>query len=300
MKEALTISYYDRQTRNLLEEPVFASSFLDWSYNTRPGRWSTDLLFCRRSVSRFYGWLHRQRWSKRKIGPFAAALGVNVQECIRPLEAFASFNEFFTREIDLSKRPIHPDPRVCIAPADGKLLAFPVVDGRGTFHIKRSSFTLPRLLGDEALAARFAGGSLAILRLHLSDYHHVHFPDSGTAGDAHAIGGKLYAVSPYSKRRPVPFYTENYRMRTLLASDHFGLIGIVEIGAFTVGSIRQRYRPGERVAKGERKGSFELGGSTVVLAFAPGAIRLDQDLCDNTAQGFETHIRLGESIGRAQ
>jgi len=281
-----------------LEEPIYASSFLNWSYNSRAGRWATDFLFAQRPVSRLYGWLHGQPWSKRKIEPFAAALGVRLDECLRSVDDFASFNDFFTREIDLSKRPINSDPRVCIAPADGKLLAFPIVDDRRIFHIKRSSFTLPHLLGDETLAKKYDGGSLVILRLHLSDYHHFHFPDSGTPDNARAIAGKLYAVSPYSRRKSVPFYTENYRMLTPFSSDHFGLVAMVEIGAFTVGSIQQRYRPAARVAKGEKKGFFELGGSTIVLLFEPGAIQLDQDLCDKTNEGLETYVRLGESIGR--
>jgi len=281
-----------------MEEPIYASSFLNWSYNSRAGRWATDVLFRQRAVSRLYGWLHDQPWSKRKIKPFAAALGVKLEECARPLESFASFNDFFTREIDLAKRPINSNKRVCIAPADGKLLAFPVISGEETFQIKRSLFSLPRLLANESLAKKFAGGSLAILRLHLSDYHHFHFPDSGIPGNACAVAGKLYAVSPYARRKSVPFYTENYRMLTPFSSDHFGLVAMVEIGAFTVGSIQQRYRPATRVAKGDKKGFFELGGSTIVLLFEPGAIQLDQDLCDKTNEGLETYVRLGESIGR--
>lgn len=88
-------------------------------------------------------------------------------------------------------------------------------------------------------------------------------------------------------------------MLTLFASDHFGQIAMVEIGAFTVGSIQQRFNTGVRVAKGARKGFFELGGSTVVLLFQRGAIRLDEDLCARTEENIETFVRFGESIGKA-
>ena len=87
-------------------------------------------------------------------------------------------------------------------------------------------------------------------------------------------------------------------MVTPFASDHFGPMAIVEVGALTVGSIRQRYRPGARVARGERKAVFEPGGSTVVLVFGPGAIALDADLRDAQAGGLETYVRLGDSVGR--
>lgn len=88
-------------------------------------------------------------------------------------------------------------------------------------------------------------------------------------------------------------------MLTLFDSDHFGQIAMVEIGAFTVGSIQQLFNQGVRVPKGARKGFFELGGSTVVLLFQRGAIRLDEDLCARTEEDIETFVRLGESIGRA-
>ena len=53
------------------------------------------------------------------------------------------------------------------------------------------------------------------------------------------------------------------------------------------------------MAKGERKGWFELGGSTVVLVFEQNAILFDADLCANSAAGIETYVHLGESVGRA-
>jgi len=86
-------------------------------------------------------------------------------------------------------------------------------------------------------------------------------------------------------------------MLTVFDSDHFGRIAIIEVGAFTVGSIQQRFMPGRRVEKGAEKGLFEIGGSTVVLLFQPRTIRFDEDLCQNTNQGIETRVRLGDSIG---
>ena len=71
----------------------------------------------------------------------------------------------------------------------------------------------------------------------------------------------------------------------------------MQIGAFTVGSIQQRYRPGARVAKGQHKAYFELGGSTVVLLFEPGRVAFDEDLLANTEAGLETFVRMGERIG---
>ena len=300
MSDHFSLTYYDRASGALSTEPVYADGFLCWSYNTRAGRLMTDLLFTRKSFSRFYGWLHRQPWSKRKIRPFVDKMKISTDEFRRPLEDYRDFNDFFTREIDLSKRPINDDPRVCVAPADGKVLVYPAVPPDMTFRVKRGVFNLRRFLQNDALARKYADGSVVISRLSLRDYHHFHFPDSGVPKEALAIDGRYYAVGPYSVQVPLPFYMKNYRLLTLFHSDHFGGIAIAEIGGFTVGSIQQRYEPGVHVRKGARKGFFELGGSTVVLLFERGRIRLDEDLRSNSKSGIETFVRLGDSIGRLE
>jgi phosphatidylserine decarboxylase len=174
-----------------------------------------------------------------------------------------------------------------------------MIDVDQRFAIKRAEFDLRALLRNDDLARAYAGGSLFVTRLYLNDYHHFHFPADGIARDAMSIPGRFFAVSPYSEQRLVPFYAENHRMLTLLDSDYLEQIAMIEVGAFSIGSIQQRFRPGARVSKGDHKGFFELGGSIVVLLFRKGAIQFDDDLCKNTLRGIETYVRLGESIGRA-
>ena len=251
------IRYLDRKERLLKIERVFASRFLHWLYNTHFGRITVDLIFKHKPVSQLYGWFHKLKLSRCKIKPFVQKMGLNLDELTRPINDFTSFNDFFTREIDLSKRPIDQNPLVCIAPVDGKILAYEDVATDMTFH----------------------------------------FPDSGIAGETVPIRGKYYASGPYALRALIPSYTENYRVLTLFDSDHFGQIAMVEIGAFTVGSIQQKYTAGRHLAKGERKGFFELGGSTIVLLFEKGRIKLDEDLLANTRNDLETYVLLGGPIG---
>jgi phosphatidylserine decarboxylase len=299
MMDLTQFSYYDRHTGELKREPIYARGFVDWLYNSRAGWLLTEFLLSRKWVSCFYGWLNKQRWSRRKIKPFAMRLAINLDELCRPLEKFESFSDFITREIDLSKRPVDHDTTVCIAPADGRVLVYPVIEADRLLTIKRAMFNLRQLLRDEDMTRAYSGGSLFVTRLYLADYHHFHFPDNGFARSAVSIPGKYFAVSPYSERNLVPSYAANHRMVTLFDSDHFGQIAMIEVGAFTIGSIRQRYRPGARVRKGDHKGFFEFGGSIVMLLFRKDAIRFDDDLCKNTSFGIETYVRLGESIGRA-
>src|SRR5262249_51223246 len=160
-----------------------------------------------------------------------------------------SFNEFICRRIDLSKRRIDRAANTCVSPADGRLLAFPVVDAATKFQIKSSVFDLKGLVADDEIARRYNGGAVVILRLYLADYHHFHFPDSGVPSPSRAISGSYFAVTPYSREWLVPFYAENFRVITRFESDTFGELAIIEVGAFTVGSVQQEFVAGVRVLK---------------------------------------------------
>jgi len=293
------LRYVDRASGEWCSERVHAQRFLTWLYNTRSGRLATGVLVRSPHFSRLYGWLQRRRWSRRRIRPFVEHMGVDMTGSVRSVDDFESFADFFTRRLHPWARPIDGDERVCVCPADGKVLIYPQLNRRARFRIKRSTFHLDGLLRDDALAESVDGGSMAIVRLGLADYHHVHYPDSGVPFPARAIPGAYHAGGPYALRRLVPFYTENHRMVTPFTSDHFGPMAIVEVGALTVGSIRQAWHPGARVGRGERKAGFEPGGSTVVLLFRPGVIEMDADLVARSNQELEVHVRMGDSLGRA-
>ena len=98
--------------------------------------------------------------------------------------------------------------------------------------------------------------------------------------------------------RPSIFW-ENKRVVTAIESPALGQVQFVEIGATMVGSIRQTYTPGETVAKGDEKGYFAFGGSSVAVLFEKGRIEIDADLLENTDNGLGTYARVGERMGRA-
>lgn len=299
MTPAPPLRYFDRSRGGWCDEPVYAHRFLLWLYDTRSGRAASRLLAHGPLFSRLYGWLQRRPASRRRIRPFVERMGVDLRGAVKGLDEFSSFADFFTRRLHPWARPVEPDPRACVSPADGRVLVYPRVDRRSSFRIKTSTFQLEGLLRDAAQAALFDGGSMAVIRLGLADYHHVHFPTEGIPGVARSIPGRYHAGGPYAPRWPVPFYAENHRMVTTLASAHFGPLLVVEVGALTVGTIRQAYRPFDRVRKGQRKAGFEPGGSTVVLLFRPGSIELDRDLVEMSATGVEVGLRMGQSLGRA-
>jgi phosphatidylserine decarboxylase len=289
--------YYDRYSGRIETERTFAAGFLRWSYNSALGRLCTRWILSQRIVSRLCGVLARTRVSRRLIGSFVRHAEIDPATIGRPPNRYDSFLDFFTRELPGDQKPTAGPHGACLAPVSGRVLVLERLDLERSFRVKRSLFNLQRLVSDAALARRYAGGTAIICRLALADYHRVHFPVAGIPGPARAIGGRLYAGGPYARRWLVPFYTDNVRMVTPIQSERFGLVTMVEIGAFTVGSIRQRYRAGVRVSRGSMKAQFELGGSTVVILFEPGAVRIDADLLQHSREGLETRIRCGDSLG---
>ncbi len=72
----------------------------------------------------------------------------------------------------------------------------------------------------------------------------------------------------------------------------------MEIGALLVGGIVQTYQAGSQVARGDEKGYFKFGGSTVIFFFEKGRVSFDADLVANSEKGLETLVRMGEKIGQ--
>ena len=70
----------------------------------------------------------------------------------------------------------------------------------------------------------------------------------------------------------------------------------MEVGALIVGKIHN-YHGKAIVSRGQEKGKFEFGGSTVVLLFKKDAVAIDKDILTNTEEGFETLVKMGERIG---
>lgn len=288
-----TIEYFNRHTGQVETERVYGEAFLRWVYGSRPGSLALHALVKRAGFSRLYGWLMDSARSRDLIAPFIDTYGLDVTEFADPPEAFASFNEFFYRRLRPEARPIHLDPATAVFPADGRHLAVPAVDAMEGFFVKGQRFDLAALLGDAALAERFARGALVLSRLCPVDYHRYHFPIAGTPGPARLLNGPLYSVSPLALRKRLAYLWENKRTLTRIDSPRFGLVLVLEIGATNVGGLVQTYAPDLPVAKGEEKGYFRFGGSSVITLFEPGRVQLAEDLLRESGQRRELYARVG-------
>ena len=265
--------------------------FLEWMYGTRPGRLLVKLMI-RPGVSRAAGWLLDRRVSALAVEPFIRKNHI----CMDDFEQrrFRSFNDFFTRRVLPGKRPVDDAPAHLIAPCDSKLTVYEILpDSR--FRVKGTEYTLEGLLHSKELAETFLGGTLLLFRLTVGDYHRYAYIDSGFVSGSTRIPGVFHTVNPAAASRCL-IYRENTREYSLLESRQFGTVLQMEVGAAMVGRIVNA--PGSRsVRRGEEKGRFEFGGSTVIVLLQKGRAILDADLLRNTAQDAETVVRLGERIG---
>jgi phosphatidylserine decarboxylase len=229
------IRYFHRAKQTVETEQVYGEGWLRWTYGNPLGQLSLELLVKRWVASAYYGWRMNWRASANRILPFIVDYDLDVDEFAKSPYVFKTFNEFFYRGLKPGARPIAAGERVAVLPADGRHLAFQNVDATAGFYAKGQRFDLAAFLGEEELAAQFAGGAMLISRLCPVDYHRFHFPVAGTAGEPRLINGFLYSVSPIALRRNLSYLWQNKRMITLVESPVFGRVAVCEIGATMVG-----------------------------------------------------------------
>jgi len=291
------IEFFNRHTGLVETESVYGEAFLRWAYGNPLGRLTVAVAVKRLWFSRWYGWRMDRSASREKVAPFIHDYAVDVAEFAADVDSYGSFNEFFYRKLKPSARPIVAGESVAAFPADGRHLAIADVSAADSFYINGQRFDLAKFLGSAELAAEFEGGSMLISRLCPVDYHRFHFPVAGQPGVARMLSGSLRSVSPLALRRKLSILWENRRMITEVASDAFGKMIVMEVGATCVGGMHQTYQAGSQVEQGAAKGYFSFGGSCVTTVYKPGAIRFDNDLLDQAALGREVYAKMGEQCG---
>ncbi len=295
------IHIMDRLTNSMIRETVFSEGKMQLLYGNPIGLAVTSRVLTTRWLNALYGAYHDSAASRSKIGPFIDELNINLDECAQSLDSYRSFNDFFARKLKESARPIAGDERSVVSPADGRMLVFPHLQTESISHVKWAPIRLLDLFGtDSALAARYQGGACLIARLCPADYHRFHFPVSGRAGPTRLVPGRLHSVSPYALEQKIPVYCLNKRTLTEIQTPNAGTVLYMEIGALLVGSIVQTFAPQTSFERGEEKGYFKFGGSTVIVFFEPNRITFDPDLVQNSSQHIETLVRMGEQIAVIQ
>lgn len=274
-------------------QPGKESAALVFLYRTVPGRMLLKLLIGR-GLSQAAGRVLSSPVSRPLISPFIRKNGIDLTDYAE--EDYSCFNDFFCRRIRPERRPLPADPAELMAPCDGLLSAYRITDGM-VLPIKQSRYSVSDLLGMDAAARRFRDGVCLVFRLCVDNYHRYCYVDNGQKGPNVFLPGVLHTVRPIALES-VPVFVRNCREYTIMETAHFGTVAQIEIGALLVGRIDNREGAGP-IRRGEEKGRFLYGGSTVVLLLEKDRVSFDEALFTATANGIETPVVLGQVLGRA-
>jgi phosphatidylserine decarboxylase len=250
----------------------------------------------RRAVSRAMGWLAELPVPSPLLTPVLAAyargFGADLSEAARPLRAYASFNDFFTRELRPGLRPVDPAPASVVSPVDGRVYASGEVESGTIVQAKGVPYRVGDLLGSDEDAARFDGGTFVTCYLSPRDYHRIHWPFDGSVDRIRHLPGDLWPVNDRALAGVPRLFARNERVAILGRLAAGGDVALVPVGALNVGSIRLAFHP-LRTNRGgpaaPRAASFDppvaarrgaeaarfAFGSAVVLLLARSAGRLD-------------------------
>lgn len=292
----MSIYYIDRKTGNKVLEKVEGNRVLKWLYESKVGLNALELIVKRKIPTIVYGRMQDLYISSKKIHKFIKNQEINTAEIEGEISQFKTFNDFFTRKLKQTARPITFDKDEFASPADGRVFAYENIDINSLVQIKGITYSLAELLGDKSLSECYDGGVCIVVRLSPVDYHRFHYPDEGLVISQKKIKGSFYSVNPIALKKIINLYVQNKREYTIFKSKNFSDLVLMEIGATCVGSIIQHHSEGYSASKGEEKGFFKFGGSTVMVFAQKNQLEIDEDIISNTKLGFETKVNMGEKI----
>uniref|UniRef100_A0A7S1MC57 Phosphatidylserine decarboxylase n=1 Tax=Neobodo designis TaxID=312471 RepID=A0A7S1MC57_NEODS len=245
---------------------------------------------------------------KRKLiyDDWIAKYDINMSDyVIESYLGYNSVNDWFTRAIDLSTRPMPSSVRAITSPADARTLIFQsTIESRQWF--KGYELNVRELIGGVLVNGDrdyFVGGGMVISRLAPQDYHRFHSPVAGTITHIEYVPGSLWSVSADAARSGNDVFLNQRQVVIIDAGAVIGKVAFVAIGATCVGSVVLQDASGAPLAvgqlidKGNQLGIMQFGGSTVVTLFAPDRIEFDEDLKFRSSFPVETFLQVNTQIG---
>lgn len=291
---ASEIRYFHREKNQIMTENVAGESAIRFIYENPLGAFLRKSVLTQKWVSQVYGYYQSTRASAAAIDSFIEKFSIDMSEY--ESRNFESFNDFFIRSFLPGKRTFVSDPNILPAFAEGRYFGFEAVHEAQPLPVKNVQISIDRLLGAEKHKKEFEGGPVLIARLCPVDYHRFHFPDSGTVSREHLIEGPLESVNPIALSHDPKILFKNERQVSILETKNFGRLAYIEVGALCVGRIVQSYSRFHSFERGQEKGYFLFGGSTVILLGTPGSFKPSDDILAHTREGLETFVKLGDNV----
>ena len=85
-------------------------------------------------------------------------------------------------------------------------------------------------------------------------------------------------------------------MVTIIDSPKFGKLAMIEVGALCVGKIKIKNLKTNSCKRGEYKGYFDFGASSIILMGEKNGWCPSQDILENTSHDTETLVKLGQPV----
>ena len=246
----------------------------------------------KRFISSIGGWYMNRKISARHINNFIIDNKIDMSDY--PAEKYKSFNSFFSRKIKQGKRPFSKNESIFCSPSDSKVTVYKI-DKDSKFEIKNKVYTLDSILRDSDLAREYENGYFMVFRLSVDDYHRYSYIDDGKVISSKKIKGVYNTVGPVAFDH-FKVYEENHREYQVLETKNFGKIVQMEIGALMVGRIVNHNL--KIFKRGEEKGYFLFGGSTIVIIVKEGILSIDEDIMKNSFEKIETKVKQGNRIAK--
>ena len=249
-------------------------------------------------------------WKTLFIKQIIRHYGVNMEEAQElDINAYKSFNHFFTRELKPDVRPLTAEANAIACPADGAVSQAGNITGGEVFQAKGKSYTVTDLLGGSIERAEpFNNGVFTTIYLSPKDYHRLHMPLTGTLREMVHVPGRLFSVNTATTNSVPGLFARNERVVALFDTDA-GPMALVLVGAIFVSSIEtvwhgvvtppsissvqswhyQENAPSLKI--GEEMGRFNMG-STIIVLFGNNQVQWDSGFKADKA------VKLGEMIGK--
>ena len=208
---------------------------------------------------------------------------------------YTSFNDFFSRDVKKECRFFPENEHDLFSPCDSKLTVYQI-DENSVYKIKNSIYDIESLLQNKQLADEYINGVCLIFRLTADDYHRYCYIDNGELLSVKKINGVLHTVRPISLKH-YNIYKINSREYSIIKTENFGQVIQIEVGALFVGRIKNNAISGS-VKRRNEKGSFEFGGSTIIMLFQKDKVVIDEVINNNTRDNKETIVKMGYKIGK--
>lgn len=242
----------------------------------------------------------------KAITLFSKSFNVDLEEAINPdPKSYATFNEFFTRELKEGLRPI-ADTQI-VSPVDGTISEFGDISNGQVLQAKGITYSLEQLLGGNKERAKlYESGQFITIYLSPRDYHRIHMPCTGTLKEQVHIPGRLFSVAKHTVNTVKGIFARNERVVAGFDTE-YGSMAMVLVGAINVAAIEtvwhglitppkgetitgKSYKSKEiEISKGKEMGRFNMG-STVILVFQKDAPKLKGSL------SVDQTLKLGESL----